>query len=188
MSPLPCSGSSPPSSLSASSRTPSTMASQSNSVTASWRRSCRTCASRTCTCWRHMVSSSWRMDLMSNQQVSGTTSPSWTTSVGSNMLELTYVHAYVVQHVFTFLLPSPSTHFSLISPPLPSPDLPSRPLPSPPLPFLTSPLPLSRHTCAEKGRLMAQYCVAFESAKKFLRIKGTESVGELVCVHTHAHT
>lgn len=34
---------------------------------------------------------------------------------------------------------------------------------------------------------MAQYCVAFESAKKFLGIKGTESVGELVSViHTHA--
>ena len=36
---------------------------------------------------------------------------------------------------------------------------------------------------------MAQYCVAFESAKKFLGIKGTESVGELVSVtHTHTHT
>ena len=41
-------------------------------------------------------------------------------------------------------------------------------------------------TCAETGRLMARYCVAFESMKRFLGLKGKETLADLVSTYRHA--
>lgn len=34
--------------------------------------------------------------------------------------------------------------------------------------------------CADTGRLMARYCVAFESMKRFQALRGNEGLAELV--------
>lgn len=34
--------------------------------------------------------------------------------------------------------------------------------------------------CADIGRLMARYCIAFESMKRFMALKGNEGLAELV--------
>jgi len=38
-----------------------------------------------------------------------------------------------------------------------------------------------RLTPSEPGKLMARYCVAFETMKKFYKLSGTESLEEMVC-------
>lgn len=35
--------------------------------------------------------------------------------------------------------------------------------------------------CTDTGRAMARYCVAFESMKMFLSLKGSETLADLVC-------
>lgn len=39
---------------------------------------------------------------------------------------------------------------------------------------------VSDYVSADTGRLMARYCVAFESMKRFLSFKGNEGLTELV--------
>ena len=39
----------------------------------------------------------------------------------------------------------------------------------------------------EIGRLMARYCVAFESMKRFLGLKGNETLSDLVSTYRHTH-
>ena len=38
---------------------------------------------------------------------------------------------------------------------------------------------------SETGRLMARYCVAFESMKRFLGLKGNETLADLVSTYRH---
>ena len=40
---------------------------------------------------------------------------------------------------------------------------------------------------SEIGRLMARYCVAFESMKRFLGLKGNETLSDLVSTYRHTH-
>lgn len=35
-------------------------------------------------------------------------------------------------------------------------------------------------SCAEAGRLMARYCIAFDTMKQFSNVAGTESLSDLV--------
>ena len=41
-------------------------------------------------------------------------------------------------------------------------------------------LNLSRSCIPEAGRLMARYCIAYDSMKEFLQIKGTENLSDMV--------